>query len=953
VRSEPQIADQPCRKALVVRERTAFWSSTAPVTIRFAEPQQWVLLELGARADVVRVSAQRFGVELDAVTVAAGDEPTTVFLDPAAMLNEVEINGTEYVLYGMRALAASAPAMGPADLDGIVALGTLLPNVPFQDAPALDAPSGLRLRGVAMPTSEQPGLTIEEAEPPLHDDPQGLGLAWQPPPAPGFGPWPALLGRRQPTEASGYELRYQFLGNDAAAEPIDPSRWLAASDGPITVAPPATPTQPPRAGAVAIGDDLAIRFPATEPPLAAEFPNDGDLWLLPWIPEGWYAAEVRSVDVFGRSSAWVGGGPTLADKVPGPPPPHDVEAKLLQTADPELDAGERALIAAHGEGCIRVSWEWPAHARRQAPHASSFRVYLNRRPFNRLRATVLAVGPGPGASELTCGIQVEEPLTGDGLAGGTLVDGNRTAFRILANTAGPAATLTLRRHVVQTELEPALGAAALVVQTASPMYEHGERRDAWEARVATVQLTGATSYEVVVPPSGIVPSRAEPMLHARVGVSSADASPRAADTFAQPAGPPWDASLSGLTGREGAVNSAAIVARMIAPIPVEAPAPRDRLYTTRPDFFGRCTYELHWPHVGPGERGNIGWRVYRTTDRAVFGLYHSDPAQSGIDATAVPPADRAVLDAAFRTGLAATLPDDAIRRLAGLPGADQAFTAANEQALRSTADTMVFVDAVDGRNTVRYLWRMRLEDDAGNMSPLGEATEPVYVPNTYPPAPVKVAACRGGERTVELSWVPNSEPDLAGYLVFSTEDGVDAEALETMRLLRRPTGPESGTIEAFDRSGRPVVPALDLTRAAADALLANGLVVLTRAGLAGGRTFEYRFASYDTAGNPSVLSRVYTARTTGIERPAHPAWDVPVPEPGGLRLTWTAPTADLNCLLQRSLDGERWSNIGSWRGPGNYSAVDPGHTAGVLTRYRLRVMQPNGQLNRDFTVLEV
>jgi hypothetical protein len=78
-----------------------------------------------------------------------------------------------------------------------------------------------------------------------------------------------------------------------------------------------------------------------------------------------------------------------------------------------------------------------------------------------------------------------------------------------------------------------------------------------------------------------------------------------------------------------------------------------------------------------------------------------------------------------------------------------------------------------------------------------------------------------------------------------------------------------------------------------------------------------------------------------------------VSQPAGLHLAWSAPTPDLNCLLQRSVDGQTWSNVGGWRGRGNYAAVDPAHTAAVPARYRLRVMQPNGQTNRDFTVLEV
>lgn len=957
VTSQPRVEGRPARKALVVRDRSPFWSSDGPATVRFSDPQHWVVVELGAREGPVSIEAQRFGLEVDDATVPAGDEPMTVLLRPSSgSLTELEIRGSGYVLYGLRALPAGAPDQPPGALDQPVALGTLLLNVPFDDAPALAAPSGLGLRGVPMPTSEQPGLTLDDARPPVHRDPQGLGLRWEPAPALGLAAWPADLGRRPPTDAIGYELRYQFLGDGEAAGPVDPARWAPASDGRVSVAPPASPGQEPEVEPLEQGEDLCLRFPATAPPLAAQFPADADLWLVPWVPVGWYEAEVRAVDAFGRTSDWVAAGPTLADAVTPPPPPAAVHARLLQDADPELDAADRALIAEHGDGCIRVSWEWPAHVRRQAPHARSFRVYVNRRPFNRRRAEVVAVASGAATGELDGTVEMDpgEPLTSGGLVGSSLVDGDRTAFRILANTAGDVATLTLRRHFADDGLQPAPGPAAIVVAPDSPMYERPERRGAWEARAAEVGVTGASAYEVVLPPAGLVPTRAHPMRHAVVGVAAADDSPRAADTFVQPAGPSWDPALGGLAGREGGVSApVGIVARLFAPLPVEPPAPRERLYTTRPDFFGRCSYELRWPHVPAAGRAHVGWKVYRTTDRALFGLYHPDPALSRIDTAALPPVARAELDAAFPTESAAAVPDDVIRLLAGQPGADRAFTAATEVPLRTTADTLTFVDAVDGRNTVRYLWRMRTEDDAGNLSPLGAATEPAYVPNTWPPTPVKVGDCRGGERRVELSWVPNAEQDVAGYLVFSTETGLALDALEGLRLLRRPTGPEQGTIEAYDRSGTLVPPALDLNRADAASLLQDGLVVVAREELPGAKAFHYRLAAYDTAANPSALTRVFTARTTGIERPAPPQWGPPVVQPDGLHLAWSAPTTDLNCLLQRSLDGQAWSNVGGWLGRGNYAAVDPSHTPGAAARYRLRVMQPNGQLNRDFAVLEV
>jgi hypothetical protein len=267
---------------------------------------------------------------------------------------------------------------------------------------------------------------------------------------------------------------------------------------------------------------------------------------------------------------------------------------------------------------------------------------------------------------------------------------------------------------------------------------------------------------------------------------------------------------------------------------------------------------------------------------------------------------------------------------------------------------MVFVDAVDGKNPVRYLYRLRTEDDAGNLSPLSQAGPPIYVPNTYPPAPVRVSECRGGERQVTLQWVPNPEPDLAGYLIFSTEAGLTRDALEELRLLRRPIDAEHSEIQAYDREGNLIPPTLIVSIAEADGMLNDeGWVTLVRAGLPGLQAFHYRLAAFDTAGNPSAWTRIYTARTTGIERPAPPTWNPPIAEPDGLHLSWTSPTADLNCLVQRSLDGRTWTNATRWLGRGNYEAVDKDYVARVLTHYRLRVRLPNGQVNKEYEVLDI
>jgi hypothetical protein len=1038
VLSYPRVSGQPARKALRVGQRHMFWHSTGPLSLRFNEPVRWIVLELGRRTKDVYVSARFLGSEVGGATVAAGEDPTEVLVNgDGSLCLELFMDGGGFDLFGFRTLPASEPPLSPEELEKPVGLATITLNVPFANAPPLPPPSNLRLRGLALPTSEQVGDTMAEFEDPLHDDPQGLGFRWDPPPSTSAANWPLDLGRRPPTDAAMYDVRFQFLGNGLAAEPIDADNWSPVLDVPLIPAAPALPGEGVDAHPLTLGDDLCQVFPTSDPPALDEFPADGDLWLQPWVEEGWYAGEVRARDLFGRPSAWHSAAPVLADQLPNPAAPIDVEAKLLQANDPELTPSEQLLVSTHGDGCMRVRWAWPPQMRRQSPHATHFRVYVKRRSFNNIRviagppapglspnlltcmveserplpansltgshlvdrATVPFVivantaglvstltlqrhladqdllpvkgksiikvtdefrvgirsaGEGPSAYEIECAIESQFNLVTDTLTGGSLVDDNGDRFEILANGAGAESTLTLARAPSEPEKLPATERASIVISPAKSLFENPSQLAAWEARVAQVPITNSVNYEAIIPPIEIEPSAGQPLLHAHVGVTTADTSFRVPDQFVQPAGPPWDANLADLPGREGGVAATGIYAiyrRMLDGAPA---APRDRLYTSVPDFHGRAFYELRWPHLAPDQRGHTGWRVFRTTDLALFALYNPEPTSSAIDVSALPTPVRAQLAAAFAEGRVGLIADDMLEQLAAQPGADQAFVAASQDRLISEADEMVFVDEVDGKNPIRYLYRMRTEDDAGNRSPLNPPGQPIYVPNTYPPDVVQVTECQGGEREVRLKWLPNPEPDLAGYQLYATESGYSRDVLEELRAMRRPIDEENGALEVYDREGNLIAPNLILSRAEADALLDEGEVSLLRENLPGAQLFHYRLIAFDTAGNPSAWTSTLSARTSGLERPGPPTWDPPVMDADGLHLSWTSPVPDLNCVVQRSLDGgSSWSNLTGWLGRGVYQAVDKDPTPSTPIQYRLRVMLRNGQINQEFAVLEV
>ncbi len=65
-----------------------------------------------------------------------------------------------------------------------------------------------------------------------------------------------------------------------------------------------------------------------------------------------------------------------------------------------------------------------------------------------------------------------------------------------------------------------------------------------------------------------------------------------------------------------------------------------------------------------------------------------------------------------------------------------------------------------------YYFAIRTQDDAGNWSPLSNVLTWDWVYDTAPPsAPSGLVASREGDN-VRVRWSPNSEPDVAGYLVY-------------------------------------------------------------------------------------------------------------------------------------------------------------------------------------------
>jgi hypothetical protein len=305
-----------------------------------------------------------------------------------------------------------------------------------------------------------------------------------------------------------------------------------------------------------------------------------------------------------------------------------------------------------------------------------------------------------------------------------------------------------------------------------------------------------------------------------VGVSAADERSYVADARGD--------SLR--TGNEGAVSPPMIVTRQrrgpVAPpsAPFSAlPVGQAHLYATAPDYHGRSFYTLSWPAT-PG----LTHLVYRALDQALFlrdrqqrraltGYYAGRPpfdddpgfqtwfssysaavpgltlAQLTAPESGLSSAQKTAVSEAWEAWAARFYPaltDGAVQALADRAGNEAAFVRLNAEPV-STAS---YQDTLDGRAPSRFLYRLRAVDVAGNQSPLGGSSLPVYVPAVVAPTAPTLLEAEAGPEKITIRWVENTETKLDHYRLYRANSPKDAEDLRTMTLHHRIAKSPSATL---------------------------------------------------------------------------------------------------------------------------------------------------------------
>ena len=206
----------------------------------------------------------------------------------------------------------------------------------------------------------------------------------------------------------------------------------------------------------------------------------------------------------------------------------------------------------------------------------------------------------------------------------------------------------------------------------------------------------------------------------------------------------------------------------------------------------------------------------------------------------------------------------------------------------------------------------------------------MYLPDVVPPLPPRGVVIRGEDRAIALRWQSNLEGDLAEYRVYRSESPRDAANAGR-------TPPVHVLAETRPPSARPVH------------------VTWTDTDVTPLRTVYYQITAVDTAGNQSRPGPPVAARAFDDARPDPPVWNAAAIDPNtnAASLSWTSGDPELRCLVQRYAEGIGWEVVSPWLERGVFAFVDQRRGSDAPHRYRLRVMDAKGRLNRAYNELSV
>jgi len=383
------------------------------------------------------------------------------------------------------------------------------------------------------------------------------------------------------------------------------------------------------------------------------------------------------------------------------------------------------------------------------------------------------------------------------------------------------------------------------------------------------------------------------------------------------------------------------------PVAPAAPYGEDKLLATLADFKSQSFFTLHFV-----KSPNLATDVFRALDETLFRIDAGNSATRSAQANALSAAtlgwDQARLTAAVVEGTSvdatgyASLSNDALRLLASLPANAPAFTRLTTPSLpaetpddRGLSDAPDYdpsahptigahTDTLDGRATNRYFYRTAYVDAAQNQGPLGPSTPPVYLPRTaLPDAPILTKAIASQEQLrITLTYQTSRSPDVSAYRIYRTTEAARSSDVRLMTFVQ--AIPEAPSAQRPTTNTWPDDDVKGLT------------------------TYFYRMiAVASETGRTSSPSSAVRGRAVDEALPVVPtltaAW-VTVDTVTQASLSWTS--SDETLLQERPKSISKWTDIGDWNRPGQYSVTDTDAKPNVDFEFRLLVRKYTGAVAR-------
>ena len=501
-------------------------------------------------------------------------------------------------------------------------------------------------------------------------------------------------------------------------------------------------------------------------------------------------------------------------------------------SDPTLLELDKDWLRIHGESALVVRWQWPEALAIQAPEVDSFRIFLKEGWLNTYAGTISSAVTESTISKT--GLKLSQ----DELSQYPLLDNytdipvstfkvtmkenaqfkkdalrlcwlrqNNASFLVLTNTAGTKPTLKVLKFEEPVEPLPVEGqGVSLSVTADKPAFIDYALPQNWKKtdplqHLEPKQEESHTVYIQAPPFPGHPVTLNDPTRYGQIGVCAV--------ANQVDGGVSIPATIMAIYQNQPAPPSSAFT----------LPHYRDlaTLKATPADVHGKSTFAVRWRKSG----NSVQHFVYRAMDTTLFLVDNARRIDGDLaDYTPFNPPDYnpADVDAIGQISYVsnangalaqyANLTASQLFILANLAENNAAYTRLHSQPIyeddndyqdRNTdipdpisgaiytpsSDLLLYCDAtLDGRGTNRYFYRVKTTGSNGLSSEFGESTLPVEAPRTTPPPRPVITTITGGEKQITIKWAKNPGVEIAGYLLYRTDDKKKVVDWRRMQLIK-------------------------------------------------------------------------------------------------------------------------------------------------------------------------